>query len=88
MSYGFNSLLEGRRFVKVLSKWKLRNAIDSSILCIAANTEEALEVLRPTRKEERIVRGGSVHQNRAREYESNEWVHTLPLGPCRCIDSL
>ena len=43
--------------------------IDGCVLCITVSTEEALEMLRPESKDERIVRGGSVHQNCAREFE-------------------
>ena len=56
MSYGFNCFLDGMRFVKLLLEWKMWNAMDGSVLHIAVNTNVALEVLRPTNKDERIVR--------------------------------
>ena len=55
MSYGFNCSLEGRRFVKLLFERKQMNATDRSVLPFAANTEEALEVLRPTSKDGSVI---------------------------------
>ena len=56
MSCGFNRFLEGMRFVKLLFEWKLRNAMDGSVLHIAVSAEEAPEVLRPASKDGNIVR--------------------------------
>ena len=56
MSCGFNCFLEGRKFVKLLSEWKYRNVMGASVLHIAVNTEDALEVLSPASKGEGIVR--------------------------------
>ena len=74
MSYGFNRFLEGRRFVRLLFEWKLRNAKDDSVLHIVVNTEEVLEVLRPASKDGSIAR-----------VEPEEWAHTLPLEPRRYL---
>ena len=56
MSYGFNRFLDGRRFVKLLSEWNLRNAMDGSVLCIAVNTEGVMDVLGTASKVRSIVR--------------------------------
>ena len=56
MSYGFNRFLDVRRFIKLLFEWKLRNAMDDSVLYIVVSTEVAVVVLRPVSKGESIVR--------------------------------
>ena len=43
-------------FFQLLLEWKLRNSVNSSVLHIADNTEEALGVHRPTNNDGRIVR--------------------------------
>ena len=57
MSYDLNCFLEGRRLVNLLFEWKLRNAMDGSVLHIAVTTEEAQEVLRPMSEDGRFVSG-------------------------------
>ena len=46
-----NRFFEGRWFFKLLFEWKLKNAMDGSVLHVAASTEEVLDVLSPLSKD-------------------------------------
>ena len=57
---GYGSFLKGGWFIERLFEWKLKNAIDESVLHGAVSTEEAFEVLRG----ERLCKCGCpVHPN-------------------------
>ena len=55
MNYGLTRFIEGRRFVKLLLEWKLRNVMYGNVLHIAVSRKEALGVLRPANMDGRIV---------------------------------
>ena len=56
MIYGLKFFLECRRYFKLLLEWKLRNAMDGSVLHIAISIGEALKVLNTAINNKGIVR--------------------------------
>ena len=78
MSYGFNCFLEGGRFVKLPYEWKLRDAKRGSVLQNAVNTEEALKMFKPNRKDGRVVR------KEVQSIETAQEIENPMSGSIRC----
>ena len=82
MSYSFNRIYEGRRFVKLQIEWQITNSMDGSVLHIEISTVEAQTVCMSASQEGRTMKEDFLPISTTQE--STKWMSLLT----HCLQTL